>query len=118
MIDGITHDSDELLTGKQPDADKRLMDAVLGAFDDAFDGGCRADVADPLGEVADEAERRTRWTTQDRVNAIAKLNGRLQGIVDVCDWLRANNYPDAAKAVALRGLDISVFIAGRHARGD
>jgi len=118
MLDGIKHDADEVLTGTNPDGDARLLAAINGAFEDAFDGGCRADVPDPLGEVADEQERRASWTLRDRVTAQARTNGRVQGIVDVCDWLRANHYPAAAQAVALNGTDIGKFIEDRAARGD
>jgi hypothetical protein len=118
MLDGIAHDSDEVLTGRRVEADERLMAAVLGAFEDAFDGGCRADTGDPLGEAANEIERRARWTTQDRVVAQARTNGRLQGITDVADWLRDNGHKDAAHIVALHGTEIWNMIYSRASRGD
>ena len=123
MLDGINHDADEVLTGKNPDGDARLLAAIDGAFQDAFDGGCRADVPDPLGDVADQMESKPRSTVandtelRNRIIDRAHLSGRKLGIYDVIAWLRANHYPAAAQAVGLNSEAIEAKIESDAARG-
>ena len=106
-----------MLDGTTDKQDARLM-ADIEAAPDAFDGGCAADVADPLTDVADEQIRREVAQAREHTDRLLKVFGRLKGISDVIDWLRANHYPAAAQAVALNGPDIAKFIEERAARGE
>ena len=98
--------NDELLDGTNPDADTRLMLAVQEAMlPDPFDGVPADVTADEAhggkgGTMGDAAAAMTVPGNGDYITQAYRI-GRERGVVDVIEWLRANEYPAAAQAVAL-----------------
>ena len=90
---------------------------------DPFDGGCVADVtADPVhggkGGTMGDAAASMPVTGQDFRITRANTTGRVRGIFDVVEWLRANGYTDAANAVNFNALDIEEAIHTKARNGD
>lgn len=103
MLDGISHDSDELLTGKKPQADAKLI-ADINAAPDPFDGGCPADVEATPAPIIDAGPVERAYTI-----------GRKRGIKDAVRWLRDHERTQTAAYLCDHYEEIvQNIVAGRY----
>lgn len=91
---------------------------------DPFDGVPADVTADPIhggrgGTMGDAAASMPPHEEPRGPSVVERAHtvGRVQGIFDVVDWLRANEYPAAAQAVSINMMDIEEAIRTKARNG-